>query len=88
MIINLSAEQTNQLGIGANNIKIFAMSNSVLKPDYFESSFIVTNEKIELPTSNTDIIEFSEDESNYGVWVIPIIIIIGIIIYLKKRQSH
>ena len=88
MSINLSAEQTEKLGIGANNIKIFAMSNSVLKPDYFESSFIVTNEKIELPTSNTDIIEFSDDEYNYGIWVIPIIIIIGVVIYLKKRQSH
>ena len=85
MSINLSAEQTEKLGIGANNIKIFAISNSVLKPDYFESSFIVTNEKIKLPTSNIDMIEFSEDEYNYGVWIIPIIIIIGIIIYLKKR---
>jgi len=88
MSINVSAEQTKKLGIGANNIKIFAMSNSVLKPDYFESSFIVTNEKIELPTSNTDMIEFSEDESNYEILIIPIIIIVGIIIYLKKRQSH
>jgi len=88
MIINLSAEQTEKLGIGANNIKIFAMSNSVLKPDYFESSFIVTNQKIELPTSNTNMIEFSEDESNYEIWIVPIIIIIGVVIYLKKRQSH
>jgi len=32
MSINLSAEKTKKLGIGANNIKIFAMSNSVLKP--------------------------------------------------------
>ena len=64
------------------------MSNSVLKPDYFESSFIVTNQKIELPTSNTNMIEFSEDESNYEIWIVPIIIIIGVVIYLKKRQSH
>ena len=86
--INLSVEKTEKLGIGANNIKIFAMSNSVLKPDYYESSFMVTNEITELPTSTTDKIEFRENQSNYEIWIIPIIIIIGIIIYLKKRQSH
>ena len=87
MSINLSAEKTEKLGIGANNIKIFAMSNSVLKPDYYESSFIVTNEKIELPTSNIDEIEFAENKEDYVIWIIPIIVIVGIIIYLKKRQS-
>ena len=87
IMINLSAEKTEKLGIGANNIKIFAMSNSVLKPDYYESSFIVTNEKIELPTSNTDGIEFTENKDNHIIWIIPTITIVGIIIYLKKRQS-
>ena len=87
IMINLSAEKTEKLGIGANNIKIFAMSNSVLKPDYYESSFIVTNEKIELPTSNIDEIEFAENKEDYVIWIIPIIVIVGIIIYLKKRQS-
>ena len=87
MIINVSVEKTEKLGMGANNIKIFAMSNSVLKPDYYESSFIVTNEKIELPTSNTDGIEFTENKDNHIIWIIPTITIVGIIIYLKKRQS-
>jgi len=74
--------------MGANNIKIFAMSNSVLKPDYYESSFIVTNEKIELPTSGIDGIEFTENKEDNIIWIIPIIVIVGIIIYLKKRQSQ
>ena len=88
IMINLSAEKTEKLGIGANNIKIFAMSNSVLKPDYYESSFIVTNEKIELPTSGIDGIEFTENKEDNIIWIIPIIVIVGIIIYLKKRQSQ
>jgi len=87
MSINIPVEKTEKLGIGANNIKIFAMSNSVLKPDYYESSFIVTNEKIELPTSNIDGIEFTENKDDNIIWIIPIIVIVGIIIYLKKRQS-
>ena len=45
--LRVPAEKTKDLGIGANNIKIFAISNSVLKPDFYESSFIVTNYKEE-----------------------------------------
>ena len=84
--IRVPSEKTKELGIGANNIKIFAISNSVLKPDFYESSFIVTNYKGELPTSLSNNIEFSEDKLEYEIWIIPILIIIGIIIFLKKRR--
>ena len=59
----------------------------LLKPDFYESSFMVTEEKIELPTSLMENIEFSENKSDYSIFIIPIIAIIGIVIYLKKRQS-
>jgi len=85
--IMLSSEKTRELGIGANNIKIFAISNSVLKPDFYESSFIVTKEKTELPINSIKDVEFTENETDYKIWIIPIIIIIGIIIYIKKK-SH
>ena len=87
-IINWSLEKTQKLGMGANNIKIFAISDSVLKPDFYESSFIVTEEKTELPTSLIENIEFSENNLDYSIFIIPIIAIIAIIIYLKKRQSE
>ena len=51
VVISVPSENTKDLGTGASNIKIFAISNSVLKPDFYESSFIVTNDKAELPTS-------------------------------------
>ncbi len=85
--INIHSENTNYLGIGANNIKIFAISNSVLKPDFYESSFIVTKDKAELPISVLDNIEFTENEPEYGVWIIPILVIIGMMIYFKKKRS-
>ena len=56
-------EKTQKLGIGANNIKIFAISDSVLRPDFYESSFMVTAEKTELPTSELQNIEFSENQT-------------------------
>jgi peptide/nickel transport system substrate-binding protein len=85
--ITLSSEKTKELGIGANNIKIFAISDSVLKPDFYESSFIVTKEKTELPINSVDDVKFIENNADYKIWIIPIIGIIGIIIYIKKR-SH
>jgi len=60
----------------------------VLKPDFYESSFIVTDNKVKLPTTTYEDIEFSESKLEYGIWIIPIIIIIGILIYLKKRNHN
>ena len=85
-IIKISSEESQKLGTGANSIKIFAISSSVLKPDFYESSFIVTENNAELPKSSQENIEFSKNETEYGIWIIPIIIIIGIVVYLKKRN--
>jgi len=84
--IIVSSENTKDLGTGANNIKIFAISNSVLKPDFYESSFLVTDVKTELPTRLSANIEFTENKSEYWIWIIPILIIVGIGIYFKKRH--
>ena len=86
-VIDLPLEKTQNLGIGANSIKIFVISDSVLKPDFYESSFIVTEEKTELPVSLIENVGFSENKSDYSIFIIPIVAIIGIVIYLKKRQS-
>ena len=85
-IITIPSEITNNFGIDANNIKIFAISNSVLKPDFYESSFLVTDNNSELPKNTNKDIEFSEKNSEYGIWIIPIAIILGVLIYLKKRN--
>ena len=86
--VTIPEEKTKNFGIGANNIKIFAVSDSVLRPDFYESSFIVTEMKTELPTVNSEKIEFSKNESFYEFLIIPVIIIVGVIIVLKKKQSQ
>ena len=85
LTISIPTENTKDLGIGANNIKIFAISNSVLKPDFYESSFIVANNEETLPTSSSNSVEFNETETNYWIWIIPILAIIGFAVYLKRR---
>ena len=85
--IELSSNLTKNLQIGANNIKIFGISDSVLKPDFYESSFLVTKNNLEFPQTSINV-ENVEKEINYNIWIIPILIIIGIAAYLKiKHQS-
>jgi len=88
VIINIPSESTIKLVSGANNIKIFAISKSVLKPDFYESSFLVADNDVELPTITNEDTEFSESDSEYIIWIIPIFIILGVFIYLKKRHHN
>ena len=88
--IKITSEATKKLQVGANNIKIFAISDSVLKPDFYESNFLVSENNSKIPIS---IINPSniENEKNYNtelISIIVIILIIGIIIFVKtKNQS-
>jgi len=88
--IKMTSEITKKLQPGANSIKVFAISNSVLKPDFYESSFLISKNNLELPSAmiNTSNIE---NEKDHNMWIIPIILIItiiGVIAYAKiKYQS-
>ncbi|KAF6247787.1 ABC transporter substrate-binding protein [Nitrosopumilus sp. b3] len=84
--ITIPSETTKDFGMGANNIKIFAISNSVLKPDFYESSFIVTEKGERLPSSIPSDKVFVENESNVWFWIIPVVIFLSII-FLKKRYQ-
>jgi peptide/nickel transport system substrate-binding protein len=85
--INIDSINSEKLQRGTGNVKIFAISDSVLKPDFYESSFIVTEKKTELPNSSIQGIGILQNESSYEFLIIPIVIIIGIIILLKKHYS-
>ena len=87
--IHISSEDTRKMGQGGSGIKIFAISNNVLKPDFYESSFIVTENKSELPIREINDASISEDNPRYEITIIlGILAIIGIIIYFKKKQSQ
>ncbi|MHA7647576.1 ABC transporter substrate-binding protein [Nitrosopumilus sp. S4] len=84
-LITIISEDSEKLGLGANNIKIFAISNSILQPDFFESSFFVTKSSQELPSSELDSVKFEEDKVGLEFLIIPIIIF-AVVIILKKRN--
>ena len=48
--IKITSEITKKLQPGANTVKIFAISNSVLKPDFYESSFLVSENNLDMPS--------------------------------------
>ena len=89
VIIKITSAITKKLQSGANSIKVFAISNSVLKPDFYESSFLVSKNNVELPSAKINISNI-ENEINYNIWIIPItliIVIIGFIAYVKSKYQ-
>ena len=85
--INLTSDITKKLQSGTNQIKIFGISDLVLKPDIYETNFIIVKEKSEIPKTEINV-QNIENEINYDVWVFGItiaVIIIAITIFLKKR---
>ena len=85
--INLTSDITKKLQSGTNQIKIFGISDLVLKPDIYETNFIIVKEKSEIPKTEINV-QNMENGNNYDIWIIGIIIVAIIIattIFLKKR---
>ncbi len=87
-VIKLASNNAEKLKIGTNQIKIFGVSDSVLKPDIYETNFLVTKEISEIPKTDIEI-QNTNAEVNYDIVLIGIIlisIIIGIAIVVKKKN--
>jgi peptide/nickel transport system substrate-binding protein len=88
--LTLSEEKTAQFLIGANDLKIFAMSDTVLRPDIFSTSFLVVdNPTQELPKPTISEIQQSQTSTNnYGYLVIVVgAIAIGVLLYVKSKLN-
>ena len=87
--ITLSEKQTSKFGIGANDLKIFAVSEEVLRPDIYSVSFLVVNNSTELPkiiTSDVQTDEKNTDFTSIGMIILGIIIV-GTILYLRRSRK-
>ncbi|MCV0371976.1 MAG: ABC transporter substrate-binding protein [Nitrosarchaeum sp.] len=81
-------ELSNQPIEGVNDLKIFAMSEKVLKPDFYSTSFFVVEDEQAFPQVNQDEIKFDKHEINEIVWILGMaIVIIAIIFAIKKINS-
>ena len=87
--IKIPGEKTERLDTGAKDLKIFAISNSVLKPDYYSTSFLMVENKGTLPEINQNDIEFNKNNSFEVIWLmVPITIIVATTIFIKKRKHR
>ena len=89
--IKIESDEIKRLSLGANNIKLFAISNSIFKPDFYESSFFVVEDIQSVPTGTyeNNLSLTKENDSYFQMVVIVILVILAIIvglwIYLKKH---
>ena len=86
--ISIPASVSADLGTGAGSVKIFAISDSVLKPDFYESAFIVTGDGSTLPAPELEEVDFAEERSEMGyLFVIPAAVIVLVLLFMKRRSG-
>ncbi|MCA9812107.1 MAG: ABC transporter substrate-binding protein [Nitrosarchaeum sp.] len=85
--IILTEELLEKLDVGANNLKVFAVSDEVMKPDYYQTSFVVTENNEQIVDYDV-IVETTEEEADY-LWVILAVFPLAMIIIfiINKRRS-
>ncbi len=89
--ITLSDQLTNNLGLGGNDLKLYVISDSVLRPDIYATSFLAVasdgGESSETIMSQG--IEKIQKTENVGLLSIIIgAIIIAIIMYVRKSRKQ
>ena len=87
--IILAAEETSHLVVGANTLKIFSSSDEALRPDVYDTSFLVVEGQTELPTVPISQIESSSEDTSYTgiVFIVIGVIIVGIIVYIRRKRK-
>ncbi|MGI0089546.1 MAG: ABC transporter substrate-binding protein [Nitrosopumilaceae archaeon] len=90
--IKLSGEQTSLFSIGANDVKIFAVSESALRPDIFQTSFLATlgdnkivSENLELEAESLSVGSFYFEVA--AVIAVLVAIAAFVIVRRKRRQE-
>ena len=87
--IVLTEAETSHLDVGANTLKIFASSDEALRPDIYETSFLVVEGQTELPAVPISQVESSSEDTSYAGIISIIIgaIIVGIIVYVRRKRK-
>ena len=87
--IVLTEAETSHLDVGANTLKIFASSEEALRPDIYDTSFLIVEGQDELPIVAISEVEVSSEDTSYA-GILSIIfgaIIVGIIVYIRRKRK-
>jgi len=87
--IGLTGTKISDLDVGANTLKVFASSEEALRPDVYETSFLVVEGQSELPTVPISDVEANSEGTSYTGIILAIIgaIIVGIIVYIRRKRK-
>ena len=85
--ITIENDETENLSVGPNTLKIFAASNDVLRPYEFSTSFLVVESDTQLPEAviSDNLVDAQNDDYTILI-VIVILIIIGLSVLTAKRK--
>ena len=88
--ISLDSQTTQSMALGGNDIKVYAVSDSVFKPDIYTTSLLVVDSIDETYTETIMVSENKKPQADYGVLSIIIgAILVGAILYIRKsRKRH
>ncbi|MFY9300529.1 MAG: ABC transporter substrate-binding protein [Candidatus Nitrosotenuis sp.] len=84
----LSEAMTAAMSLGAADLKVYAISDSVLKPDIYTTSFLVVGSD-EGVLQETMVDHVAKEKGPDSLGVITIVVgaaILGVILYLKKKR--
>jgi peptide/nickel transport system substrate-binding protein len=87
--IVITQDEASKLDSGANTLKIFASSDQILRPDIYNTSFLVSENETSLP--DVPILEVgqkSEQSSHTGIILAIIgVVIVGIIVGIRRKRK-
>jgi peptide/nickel transport system substrate-binding protein len=86
----LSEELTGKMAIGGNDLKLYAISDSVLRPDIYTTSFLVLESEPGNLLETKEISETTDDKKTNHVGTVSLVvgvIIIGTILYVRRTRK-
>lgn len=93
-ILTLTSQETELFGDGANDLKVFVISDEVLRPDMYATSFLAIDapHAQELPVISTDnVTNEPESETNYEIitgiiFLVVAVIVVGLIGKSRRKS--
>ena len=84
----LDESQTLQLTNGANDLKVFAVSESVLRPDIYSVSFLASSDSTSLPDISVTEQQTSSEKNEFTsiASIVIGVIIVGSILYIRRNR--
>jgi peptide/nickel transport system substrate-binding protein len=86
--ILLDSGITSTMMLGGHDIKVYAISESVLRPDIYQTSFLAVDKIDDAYTETTLVQEESQEQNNYGaISIILGVVIVGVILYVRRMRK-